>query len=120
MDEYIEREALIKLVETKHFTVVCDKGDAEAVRKSVQTQGKLFHEAIEECPAVDVVPKVELEAMRSAANSYKFHYEKAVADIKTLLDEMEFLIEQIYRVCGAEIQIYGKYAEIKKKYTEEE
>ena len=76
--------------------------------------------AIKNAPTADVAPKVELEAMRSAANCYKLHYEEAVADIKTLLGEMEFLLERIYRVCGAEIQIHGKYAELKKKYTEEE
>lgn len=59
MAEYIEREALIKLAKTKHFTVVTHKRrDAEAVQEAVQEQGRLFREAVDECPAVDAVEVV--------------------------------------------------------------
>ena len=35
-------------------------------------------------PTDDVVPRAELDAMRSAANSYKMHYEKAETEVERL------------------------------------
>lgn len=54
MTEYIEREALIKLAQSKHYAVSSIDSPFDAVRR----QGKLFREAVDECPAVDVVEVV--------------------------------------------------------------
>lgn len=56
MAEYIEREALIKLAESKHFTVRHNERAFDVARR----QGRLFREAVDEAPAVDVVPRSKI------------------------------------------------------------
>ena len=56
MAEYIEREALIKLCELKHYVVSSNESPFDAVRK----QGRFFREAVDEAPAVDVVPRSKI------------------------------------------------------------
>lgn len=77
-------------------------------------------------PTADVVPRVELDAMRGAANSYKMHYEKAKQEADRLAVELE--AEKTLRVVGIErifeeIEKDGKYAisfvENHKSYSEE-
>ena len=54
--------------------------------------------------------KIELEAMRGAANSYKMHYENLASEI----------FEEIYKDCFDQFGYidYAALAELKKKYTE--
>lgn len=54
MTEYIEREALIESVKSKHIVITSITSAAEAV----QTQGRLFREAVDNAPAVDAVKVV--------------------------------------------------------------
>ncbi len=70
----------------------------------------------------DVAPKseverltIELEAMRTAANSYKMHYENLAREI---FQE----IERHMATNNADLSIIkaSTFAELKKKYTEEE
>ena len=46
---------------------------------------------VEEAPEADVVPRIELDAMRSAANSYKMHYENAKSEVEALEKEIDRL-----------------------------
>lgn len=84
---------------------------------SCSNDNKSLRDVLEEAPTVDVVPrseveelKVELKAMRGAANSYKLHYEQAK--------------QEVARKIFAEMDILGTYnpvlyAELKKKYIGE-
>ena len=59
--------------------------------------------------------EIELKTMRSAANSYKMHYEKAKTEVA------REIFEEIYEDCfdGFGYINYEALAELKKKYTEE-
>ncbi len=73
---------------------------------------------------------VELEAMRTAANSYKMHNEKLVEELyvkgyrkasevaEEIFSVVDETIEMICFMTGLDITIFGKYAGLKKKYTE--
>ena len=79
MTEYIEREAVLKIVADN-----CphDKGGYNTEEEMGAGAACCFiRKAVETVPAADVVPKVEFEAMRGAANSYKMHYENAKAEV---------------------------------------
>lgn len=54
--------------------------------------------AIRELPTADVVPKSEVIA---------------------IFDELESIIDLVGAMVGLDIRLYGSYAELKKKYTEE-
>lgn len=51
-----------------------ENGDALVSLRAVK-------QCIDMTPAEDVVPRVELDAMRGAANSYKMHYENLAREI---------------------------------------
>jgi len=85
--------------------------------------GEEYSPNVFKIPTADVVPraeyealKIELEAMRGAANSYKLHYER-------LAKEIFAEIEKLLRISVAEhsdcLDDYVKkgYAELKEKYT---
>lgn len=81
MPRYYESESLIDFVKqnTPHI--------------NGETTMECVERAIQKAPTAYVVPKseverltVELEAMRTAANSYKMHYENAKAEVKALTE----------------------------------
>lgn len=104
-----------------------------------------FIQVVDNLPAADVVPRseverlkveggileqecgklmgtvdsleIELEAMRTAANSYKMHYDSLAREI---FAEIENLSVNTVDDWGNSVQIIGEidYAELKKKYTE--
>jgi hypothetical protein len=67
---------------------------------------------------------IELEAMRTAANSYKMHYENARAEVaREIFEEIEKELNffKNYRLYIEDVQcMFGVLAELKKKYTEGE
>ena len=81
--------------------------DAEALTRDLIDNRSFYpaivKRAIENAPTVDVVPrseveelKVELEAMRGAANSYKLHYEKAKQEVaREILDKIGIAFKKI-------------------------
>ena len=119
MDEYIERDV---------WKTLPDDLPYKASVKRVLIQA----------PTADVVPRVEFEAMRSAANSLKMHYEKAKQEVAREIDDLKryiLLNEDISIKCkqenGEQNEEYWKGkvsafrqirayidAELKKKYTE--
>ena len=67
--------------------------------------------------------EIELKAMRSAANSYKMHYEKVKTEVaREIFEEMQSCLVQRHWN-GLDIVTFEfdavKYAKLKKKYTEE-
>lgn len=79
---------------------------------------KIFWEYLYSIPEADVVPrseveklKVELEAMRGAANSYKMHYEQAQAEKDNLIATYEAMM----RTYAEQL-----FEEIEKKIAEED
>ena len=67
---------------------------------------------------------IELEAMRTAANSYKMHYENARAEVaREIFKEIETYIKQLrkYQYCNNPLAfVFHILEEKKKKYTEGE
>lgn len=61
MDEYIERRALIRYAEKQKIIIKDGTSAAEAVR----IQGNAFRRCVETCPTAEVVPKSEVERLRS-------------------------------------------------------
>ena len=140
MAEYIEREAVEEIMQ-KHICSDCTN------EKSLDCPLCQLHRPFDEIskiPTADVVPKseveklkqdleiaeiaienrnIELEGMRTAANSYKMHYEQAKAEVaREIFEEIESLLATYTYEDN-----YGDYistgvteelAELKKKYTE--
>ncbi len=114
MERYIEADSTIKAIRDKfniYFEVPCDSDD----RRVQEIIGKVKN-VIQEQPTADVVPKseaerltVELEAMRTAANSYKMHYENLA---RAIFEDMDKLLHR--NGCFVHIQNYNRF---KKKYV---
>lgn len=74
-----------------------------------------------QAPAADVVQRVELDAMRTAANSYKMHYENAKSEVaRVIFDSIERLLFA-YRKMSMSGPYYvadlrDAICELKKKY----
>lgn len=109
MDEYIKRDALIAEYDRVHI------GPPGGARKLMV-----------EAPTADVVPraeydnlKIELEAMRGAANSYKMHYERLAKEI--FKDIQSCVVDRNWDEWRENILSFvvdaEKYAELKKEYT---
>lgn len=88
MDEYIKRKDVLTALDYVGF-------DPETAPIPLTLAAARKH--VRRIPSADVVPrselervKVELDAMRGAANSYKMHYENAKKEIG----------EEIYRIIG--------------------
>lgn len=79
MARYYEEAALIEFVKKNTPTI------------NGKTTMNCVERAIREAPTADVVPRVELDAMRGAANSYKMHYENAKREADRLAVELEAL-----------------------------
>ena len=139
MARYIDADALLdtleKLKERWRFTFTAE-GVGEAMEK------------VREADTADVVPKIELEAMRTAANSYKMHYEYARREVDELREMVEAAVAcqetlqkalaeaktEVAREIFEEIEKHGlkpipeaetiyvlsknQFAELKKKYKE--
>lgn len=84
MAEYIEREALIKLAQSKHYAVSGIDSPFDAVRR----QGKLFREAVDECPAVDVVPRAEVDELLDTIACLEIDKENAKSATVRKMQEM--------------------------------
>lgn len=129
MARYIDADALIRLVE---IDALCQCGyfskrDVIHCIKAINTE--------------DVVPIVELDAMRGAANSYKMHYEKAKIEVAReifeeidreindalqsnykvlpIIEESEALWNRVNGKIDALRGIDGFIDELKQKYTED-
>lgn len=78
MARYIEEEAFVEFVQ-KHFCEGCNNyGGVKCRSCSVADAISM----VESAPTAEVVAKVELDAMRGAANSYKMHYEGAIKEYR--------------------------------------
>lgn len=118
MARYVDVENFPKLFdeEYKKTRALIDQGETH-----LDNLAEGFLEAdrvVRKMPTADVVPKseierltVELEAMRTAANSYKMHYENLA---KEIFEE----IESIGGVCNGAFLFNTEIAELKKKYME--
>ena len=86
MPRYIDADEAIRLSKEDKLAWVYDLTDLEEFLVGV--------------PTADVVPKVELDAMRGAANSYKMHYDELKALYENLLaDVRENAIRDICEIC---------------------
>lgn len=99
---------------------------ADVVPKS-EVYGFTAEELAQKCESLSI----ELEAMRTSANSYKMHYEKARQEVaREIFDNVEkIILENTYPYFdkdGKPCNIwkaksgYDALAELKKKYTESE
>lgn len=87
MPRYIEEDAFVEFVK-KHFCNGCDSyGGVKCRSCSVDDAMSM----VESAPTAEVVAKVELDAMRGAANSYKMHYENAKKEAERLEKEIKAL-----------------------------
>ena len=122
MARYIEGKALLNALKEER-----KKGNFVFTAKWIK-------EIIDDLPTADVVPKseverleTELKAMRGAANSYKMHYEKAKAEVaREIFEEMDNILDDyklsergLRFIRDGELSIDQRYAELKKKYSEE-
>ena len=73
----------------------------------------VVEELLKKFPAADVVPRVELDAMRGAANSYKMHYEEAKQEADRLAVELE--AEKVLREVRVE-RIFEEIEMLMKKH----
>lgn len=102
----------------KHFTPTEDvvpRAEVEKLRARAFEQGKrdnVYGLTAEELAQKSEQLAVELEAMRSAANSYKMHYENLAREI---FEEIEKVVN--YALC-VDITDWSSFVELKKKYTE--
>lgn len=96
-----------------------DKADVEQIACFYGAECRLedVQEWLDEQPTADVVPredydnlKIELDAMRGAANSYKMHYEGLAREI--IAD-----IEPIFMSSCLSLDTYTAWNNIKEKYT---
>jgi hypothetical protein len=129
MARYIDAEHLMQKL--SRMIDFCEKHKVSGLNALFQ-----MGDAIMDCPTADVAPKsevaavkIELEAMRTAANAYKMHYEKAKSEVAIEI------IQDIAKACAphdhhlnsldfeigyitAMNQVIAQLEEIKKKYTE--
>ena len=90
MDEYIKREEALKIIDN--------------YAKAVNADGKVVVDAIRDIigiitPTADVVPKSE---------------------VLEIISEIDSMISLVSAMIGLDIIAFGKYAELKKKYTEDQ
>ena len=98
MADYIEREAVLKIIGDNCPHDKCGYNTEEEMGAGVACY--YIRKDVENIPTADVVPrseveklKIELEAMRGAANSYKLHYEKAKQEVaREMIAEFKDLV----------------------------
>lgn len=120
MPRYIDVEGYRKLfdAEYKKTRDLINQGETH-----LDNIAEGFSEAsrvIDRIPLADVVPKVELDAMRGAANSYKMHYEKTKNELaREVFEEIEnkkiFLKDHAGNM-GVVVMLKD-IAELQKKYS---
>ena len=124
MERYIDADSTIKAIRNRfniYFEIPCDSDD----RRVQEIIGEV-KKIIQEQPTADVVPKseveqlqIELEAMRTAASSYKMHYENLARDIFKDVRELLFSSFTAVMPCNSRLVNLNELAEIEKKYMEE-
>jgi hypothetical protein len=77
MPRYIEEETFVNFVQ-EHFCNGCNNYNGVKCKSCSVDDAIGF---VESAPTADVVPRIELDAMRAAANSYKMHYESAKSEV---------------------------------------
>jgi hypothetical protein len=133
MARYIDAEHLMQKL--SRMIDFCEKHKVSGLNALFQ-----MGDAIMDCPTADVAPKsevaavkIELEAMRTAANAYKMHYEKAKSEVEQFPCIAYNKKHERYQVIhkGKDGRIFASklhhtrkdaeiaLAELKKKYTEE-
>lgn len=108
MARYIDADKfknhLEKAMEKMHLIGGVKGVGVEAVIKALDMQ-----------PTADVVPRVEFEAMRTATNSYKMHYENLAKEIFEEIDK--HLIPKNPPITEID---HFTFLDLKEKYTEEQ
>ncbi len=127
MPRYIDADALLKGLELsiKSWSGDCNSNAPTMVRAY---QDVVYR--VKKAPTADVAPRaeverltVELQAMRGAANSYKMHYENAKAEVaREIFEEIDKYAKVVTKIAQDGKVVWESpisWAEIKKKYTEE-
>lgn len=152
MARYIDAEALLEELRSLQVTITGIRVGKSYLSTIVREYQKSVLKIVHEQPTADVVPKsevdelkqdleiakiaienrnIKIEGMRTAANSYKMHYEKARGEVaRQIFEEIDEIMANIeiyvsdrertnfeigaYK-CHASISL--KIAKLKKKYT---
>ena len=142
MERYINTQMALKIIDSYGRTVT---EDAKVVVAAIRDIVEVITPAADVVPKSEVERlTVELDAMRGAANTYKMHYENARKEIERLkdyntgvafnhyFDGRKEVAREIFEdiekhechgIAGQAVMymIFAEeYAELKKKYTEEQ